>query len=199
MRDVDVPVPDLDATRVTDIPPLGDTTEPTERDTAQPEQKQKRRYRKRKAAQTDQPAAAGPEVEEAQFAQALAMGFDFGGRIASGIRGDHWLFKPEETAVLGQVWASALIPYMGSIAPYTPFLVAIIVTAGTLMPRVQTDRAINGGRLAAIRSMPALEREPSTNGPEPLDLRATPLGVDTLGGAAMKRNRRNRENPPGIS
>ena len=204
--DAEVPVPKLDeSTPQTELPGLDSQPEAS---TEQP----KRRRRRRRTTQPEQPVASPEEQasqEEQQFAQALAMGFDFGGQIVAGLRGAHWKFKPEEVNTLGAVWAKALHPYMGSLAPYTPFIVATIVTAGVMFPRVQQDRLIraeNAGiipiqRAQIVATVPAENVAPADNGSSP-ELNPPEPMPGTLGAEQVKRTRRRgtgSENPPGIS
>jgi hypothetical protein len=201
-QDTEVPVPRLDDKAGAELPPLDGTPTQAEPDASAPVRRRRRRRTQPKPEATE---AAGPNVDadEQQFAQALAMGFEFGGRIAAGIKGDHWRFSTEETATLGAVWAKALHPYMGSIAPYAPFIVATIVTAGYMMPRIQQDRlnaAENAGRITARQLNVVEPPVAAPPGPTP-DIQPPPAPAESIGATNARRRAGNRtpEHPPGVS
>ena len=212
--ETEVPVPQLDESATIDLPPLDSVAAPEPTTTEAP--KKRRRRRKQQPEPTPQPEAEPVSAEEANFAQALAMGFDFGGRIAAGMRGDHWRFTAEEVNTLGAVWAKALHPYMGRLAPYTPFIVATVVTAGVMMPKIQQDRllraepinarrlplaAVDGPSPAAVTETIATTRDDGAWKPDHIiapELEPPEPQPDTLGGAAAQRRRRRNQNPPGI-
>lgn len=213
--DAEVPVPKQGDAVGVELPPLAGS-EPVTGDVSdgpavdgEPKKRRRRRRTTAKPAETASDAPPSAEVQEAQLAQAITMGFEFGGRLAAGMRGDHWLFKPDETEMLGSVWAKALHPYMGAMAPYTPILVATIVTAGYMVPRIQEDRRIASERRIAgpvrieraTASVADVAVSVTNNGAaDHPELRPSEPAPGTLGAETVQRSRRRgNTNPPGIS
>lgn len=153
MQENEIPVPGMENRPTSaDLPPLASQAAATESAapaTEPPKKRRKRGPNKAKAATAPVETPVDPNAEKGALAQALAMGFTFGGKIAAASRGDHWLFSDDDARLLGAVWADALHPYMATVAPYMPFVTGVIVTAGVMMPKVQEDK-----RLTASRTLP---------------------------------------------
>lgn len=104
----------------------------------------KKRKRKQKAAEPE-PVIPEGQVSEQDLEncrQALTTTFAIASKVAAKHRGEHWLLEDEEAESLGQVWTSALAPYLPKIGAAVPWATALIVTATMVMPRVERDREL---------------------------------------------------------
>lgn len=135
-------IPTLSADGVADIPPLDAPLLETEHDdapsTVEPPPKRRRR---RKAKAAPEPAAPPPDDTERlrHLSAAIGAGFSVAGNILAQTRGAHWALTEQEVRTLGDVWAPALLPYMGSAGTYMPLLLAAVTTVGVVVPRVVAD------------------------------------------------------------
>ena len=61
------------------------------------------------------------------------LGFD---KIAQFTHFEAWKLETEESTRLGEIWSPILNKYLPQVIPYTPEIVAVIVTAEIILPRV---------------------------------------------------------------
>lgn len=133
----DVPVPDLSAAPTTapldTLPleePLPVVTEPVRR----------RRRSRAKVEEAPPPAPAGPSPDELNRCKvAVAATFDIVGKMVARRRGPHWLLAQEECNALGEVWTTALAPYLSRIGAAVPWGAALAVTFAMVQPRLARD------------------------------------------------------------
>lgn len=152
---------------VTDLPAL--ETEPsTTPDGTQPEAAPAPKRRRKRGPNKPKTAAVTGDISDpnkerqelAQLSEALGASFQMTGNIIASVRGsDHWKVSGEEAKNLGDVWAVALRPYMGAMAPYMPFVAATVVTVGVFAPKVRRDRELQRNKLEATRGLPSMRVE----------------------------------------
>lgn len=144
MENIEMPdTPELSGVGPVDLPPLGT---PSESASPVNDGAPKRRRRRSRAktetpaepATTDERPAPTPEELE-RLSSALGLGFKIGADLAAAARGAHWALRDEEVKALGDAWAHALAPYMGTAGKYMPFALAIVTTVGVALPRIQAD------------------------------------------------------------
>jgi hypothetical protein len=102
--------------------------------------KRRRRYRRKTTEPDIAEEVTMSEDERLAFAVALGVAFRSVGNIVASRRGPHWQFTEQEEALLGDQWATALAPFMGGSSKYVPLAMACIITAGTIVPRLERDR-----------------------------------------------------------
>jgi hypothetical protein len=105
-----------------------------------------------------EPAAPPPDDTERlrHLSAAIGAGFSVAGNILAQTRGAHWQLSDSEVKTLGDVWAPALLPYMGSAGTYMPLLLAAVTTVGVVVPRVVAD---SSRPVLAPPAPPAIEVE----------------------------------------
>lgn len=77
----------------------------------------------------------------AQLVDPLKMAFSVGTKMLVNARGSMYAVNDEELSMLAETWAAALGPYMGQATKYVPVLLAVGVTYGIFMPRIEADLA----------------------------------------------------------
>lgn len=154
----EVPVPELSAAPTTerldtlplDPEPLPVATEPVVR----------RRRRSRAKVEEAPPAPpAGPSPDDLNRCKiAVAATFDVVGKLMARRRGPHWVLAQEECNALGEVWTTALAPYLSRIGAAVPWGAALAVTFAMVQPRLARDAELASPGIPG--EPPALKVEP---------------------------------------
>ena len=115
----------------------------------------------------EEPATPTPSPEEiAQAAATMSAGFLLLSQFVAARRGQHWELSSGEAGALGEAWATALAPWLGGIGKAAPWATAIIVTVGTMAPRILKDAdQVSAGEVVAIEPPPAPAPAPDAPAP----------------------------------
>lgn len=151
----EVPVPELSpapATEPLDVLPV---EEPLPVVTEAP----KRRRRHRAVTPEPVPPPAGPSPDDLNRCKvAVAATFDIVGKLVARRRGPHWLLAQEECNALGEIWTTALAPYLAKIGAAVPWGAALAVTFAMVQPRLARDAELAASGIPG--EPPALKVEP---------------------------------------
>jgi len=142
--------------------PLGDAGPSAPPEPGESERPRKRRRPRR--APEPEPSPAGPSPETlAGCEQALTLTVRVGMALIARVRGPHWAVEEDEARAVAQAWTQALAPYLDRVGRAMPWLAAIVITAGVVLPRIAQDRA--------LAETPTLTVVPggAAPGPEPRD------------------------------
>jgi len=120
----------------------------------------------------------------AHLAGALGLAFAIGAKVVATQRGPHWELSAEETSQLGGAWAVVLAPYLTGMGAAAPWVSAVIVTGGIVVPRILAD-----GTAAKALPADASEPDPKPVSPPPgtPDVAAVPTGGYEIKPPKVKR------------